>query len=292
MKVLGCLALIFCVTTSLFAQRESLLIGPGDELHVQVFDTPELDYAARVTDEGELPLILGGSVKVASLTPSEAASVIENALIAAKVMHHPRVLVTVEQYATQNVTVSGQVVKPGAYQITTARSITDVLALAGGLTDLADRHVTVQRASGGPQETVFISNDSSGDAKRSTLVYPGDSVTVPKAGFVYVLGDVARPGGYPMTNNESTLTVLQAVALAGGTANTAVPSHAKLIRRGSVGYSSISLQLSEMQTGKKPDLPMQASDIVYVPFSYLRNAALGLTGILSSATSAVIYTKP
>jgi len=292
MKVLMCLVLVFCVTARLYAQRESLLIGPGDELWVQVFDTPELDYSARVTDDGNLPLILGGSVKVASLTPSEAASVIENALVAAKIMYHPQVLVTVEQYATQSVTVSGQVEKPGAYEITTPRSIMDVLALAGGLTDLADRHVTIERAGTGTEESVFISNDATEEVKQSTLVNPGDRVLVPKAGVIYVLGDVARPGGYPMTNNDSTLTVLQAVALAGGTASSAVPSHSKLIRRAPDGYSRIPLQLSQMQSGKKPDLPMQASDIVYVPFSYLRNAALGLTNIAASATSAVIYTHP
>jgi len=289
MRVLTCFAFVLFVATSLFAQKESLLIGPGDELQVQVFDTPELDYSARVTDNGDLPLILGGSVKVASLTPSEAASVIENALIAAKVMYHPQVLVTVQEYATQSVTVSGQVVKPGAYEINTPRSIMDVVALAGGLTDLADRHVTIQRADGGAEEVVFMSNDSTEDIKRSTLVYPGDRVLVPKVGIIYVLGDVGRPGGYPMTNNESTLTVLQAVALAGGTPSSAVPSRARLIRRAADGYANIPLQLSAMQKGKKPDLPMQANDIVYVPFSYLRNAA---AGIMASASTAVIYAKP
>ncbi len=246
MKVLRCLALVFCVTASfLYAQRESLLIGPGRRtVWFEVFDTPELDYSARVTDKGELPLVLGVSVKVASLTPSQAATVVEQALIAAKIMYHPRVLVTVQEYATQSVTVSGQVVKPGIYIISTPRSIIDVLQhSAGGLTDLADRHVTIQRAGSEAEETVFISNDPTVDGKRNTLVYPSDSVLVPKAGLVYVMGDVARPGGYPRTNNESTRTVLQAVALAGGTASTAVPSHTKLIRRAPDGYTNIPLQL-------------------------------------------------
>jgi polysaccharide biosynthesis/export protein len=109
---------------------------------------------------------------------------------------------------------------------------------------------------------------------------------------VYVLGDVGRPGGYPMTNNDGTLTVLQAIAAAGGTASSAVPSHTRLIRRTSVGgYQSDPVPFSAMQKGKKPDIQLQSGDIVYVPFSYLRNAALGLTGIAAAATSAVIYTK-
>jgi polysaccharide export outer membrane protein len=285
--------LFLFVTTSLFAQRESLLIGPGDLVHVQVFETKELDETARVTDSGEIPLpVTGRNVRIARSTPADAARAIEEALRGAKIMLNPRVLVTVQEYATQSVSVSGQVVRPGAYQISTPRSIVDVLALAGGMTDLADRHVTIKSAEDGSEKTVFISNDSTEALKRITFVYPGDRVLVPKAGIVYVLGDVGRPGGYPMTNNDATLTVLQAVALAGGTPSTAAPSHAKLIRRTPDGYATSPLPLSAMQKGKKPDLRMQASDIVYVPFSYLRNAALGLTGLPASAASAVIYTKP
>ncbi len=95
-----------------------------------------------------------------------------------------------------------------------------------------------------------------------------------------------------MANNEATLTILQAVALAGGTPSSAAPAHAKLIRRTADGYETHPIPLSAMQKGKKPDLPMQASDIVYVPFSYLPDVALGLAQVPASAASAVIYTKP
>jgi polysaccharide export outer membrane protein len=277
---------------TLFAQKESLLIGPADELHIQVFDTPNLDENARVTDQGELPLLLGGSIRVVSMTPEEAARAVERSLVEGGIMYHPRVLVTVRQFGTQNVTVFGQVVKPGAYAIDTSRSVLDVLALAGGLTELADRHVTLERHGTNQRISYFVSNDADRDSTRTVMVHPGDRLVVPKTGIVYVLGDVGRPGGYPMTNNESAMTVLQAVANAGGTLTSAVPSHAKLIRRTpDKGFSETPLPLSAMQKGKKPDIPLQASDIIYVPFSYLRNAALGLTGIAASATSAAIYTK-
>ena len=292
MKMLKGFVLTSLLTSTLFAQQESLVIGPGDEVHVQVFDTPDLNEDARVTDSGELPLVLGGKIKLASLTPDEAAHSIEAALIQAHVMYYPRVLVTVTQYATQNVTVFGQVVKPGTYNIDTPRSVVDVLGLAGGLTDLADRHVTIERHTSHRQISYTVSNRSDDLLDQKVMVNPGDKVVVPKAGIVYVLGDVGRPGGYPMTNNDGTLTVLQAIAAAGGTANSAVPSKTRLIRRTSVGgYQSDPVPFSAMQKGKKPDIPLQAGDIVYVPFSYLRNTALGLTGIAAAATSAVIYVK-
>jgi polysaccharide biosynthesis/export protein len=292
MKMLKGFVLTLLLTSTLFAQQESLVIGPGDEVHVQVFDTPDLNEDARVTDSGELPLVLGGKIKLASLTPVEAARSIEAALISSHVMYYPRVMVTVTQYATQNVTVFGQVLKPGTYPIDTPRSVVDVLGLAGGLTDLADRRVTIERHTSHRQITYYVSNRSDDLLDQKVMVNPGDKVVVPKAGIVYVLGDVGRPGGYPMTNNDGTLTVLQAISDAGGTQSSAVPSHTRLIRRTAAGgYQSDPVPFSAMQKGKKPDIPLQAGDIVYVPFSYLRNAALGLTGIAAAATSAVIYTK-
>jgi polysaccharide export outer membrane protein len=290
MRMLKGILLACCLTSTLFAQKESLLIGPGDEVEVEVFDTPDLTQNSRVTDAGELSLMLGGKVRLASLTTSEAARTIEQALIQAHVMYYPRVLVTVTQYATQSVTVFGQVVRPGTYSIDTPRSVVDVLGLAGGLTDLADRHVTIERHTSHRQIPYYVSNRAGDFLDQTVLVNPGDKILVPKAGIIYVLGDVAKPGGYPMTNNDGTLSVLQVVAAAGGTATSAAPNSSKLIRRTAVGgYQSDSLSLSAMQKGKKPDMQLQAGDIVYVPFSYLRNAALGITNIAASATGAVIY---
>jgi polysaccharide biosynthesis/export protein len=292
MRMFRGILLACCLTSTLLAQKESLLIGPGDEVEIEVFDTPDLDQNSRVTDSGELSLMLGGKVRLASLTPSEAARTIEEALIKAHVMYYPRVLVTVTQYATQSVTVFGQVARPGNYSIDTPRSVVDVLGLAGGLTDLADRHVTIERHTSHRQIPYYVSNRASDFLDQTVLVNPGDKILVPKAGIVYVLGDVTRPGGYPMTNNDGTLSVLQVVAAAGGTATSAVPNSSKLIRRTAVGgYQSDPVPLSAMQKGKKPDMPLQAGDIVYVPFSYMRNAALGITNIAAAATGAVLYTK-
>jgi len=292
MRLLKGLLLAGCLTTTLLAQKESMLIGPGDEVNVEVFDTPDLDQNGRVTDAGEFPLMLGGKVRLASLTPIEAARTIEAALISSHVMYYPKVLVTVTQYATQSVTVFGQVNRPGAYSIDTPRPVIDVLGLAGGLTDLADRHVTIERHTSHRQISYYVSNRPGDLQDQTAMVNPGDKLIVPKAGIIYILGDVGRPGGYPMTNNDGTLTVLQAVATAGGTASSAAPNSSRLIRRTAAGgYQSDPIPFSAMQKGKKPDMPLQAGDIVYVPFSYLRNAALGVTSIAAAATGAALYIK-
>jgi len=279
----------FLFVSSIHSQKESLLIGPGDLLHVQVFDTPELDQHARVTDAGNLPLIIGGDVYVAGLTPEQAAHAVENELLKGKLLLHPKVAIGVEEYATQKVSVVGEVKAPGAYAINTPRSVLDVLTLAGGLTDFANRKVLIERRDTKQKIPYFVSNEADVALDSAVQLNPGDSVIVPKAGIVYVLGDVARPGGYTMTNNDAQITVLQLVARAGGTNHSAVPSHAKLIRKSGNAYTEEPLPLSAMQKGTRADLPLLADDIIYVPFSYMRNFGLQASGVAASVGSAAVY---
>jgi len=272
------------------AQKESLLIGPGDALHIQVYDTPEMEQRARVTDTGEIPISFVGNVKVANLTPGQAAKEIEQRLIAAVIMLHPQVTVRVDAYATQNVAVMGQVLKPGLYEIDTRRKVIEVLALAGGLTDVADRHITIER-HGDPNQKIdyYFSNVAGTALSDDPMVYPGDTVVVPKAAVVYVLGDVLKPGGYPINTNNSKMTVLEAVSLAGSANHSAAVGKSKLVRKTLTGVEEIDLPINAMQKGKKADIALMPDDVVYVPFSFLRNVAVNGQSILASATSAAIY---
>jgi polysaccharide export outer membrane protein len=273
---------------------ESLRIGPGDQIHVTVVDSPELDQHPRVTDAGEVPLIGVGTVKVAGLTPADAATAVHDKLIAARYLNHPEVTVTVEQYATQTVSVLGQVRASGAYPIGTARSVVDVLALAGGLNEVADRNIVIERR-GDPDHPLHynLANDGVLALQTSVLIYPGDTVMVPKAGIVYVLGDVNRPGGFVMDNNSTELTLLQALARAGGVSRTAKQGHAKLLRKDATGYHETQLSLGEIQKGKQQDIALAPGDVLYVPFSYAKNIAVsGSSGIISSLSSAAVYSMP
>lgn len=283
-------ALFVFFTVSGFAQStESLLIGPGDMLHILVFDTPELEQHARVTDDGNVPLVFLGNVHVAGLTPEGAARLIESDLVSKQYMKHPQVTVSLDQLATQGVLVIGQVVHPGPVQIDTSRPVLDVLGLAGGLTDGADRKVTIERHGSGERVQYFVSNNPEEAFDHSVLIHPGDKVFVPKAAVAYMLGDVPKPGGYAFTDNKAQLTALQMVSLAGGTPPNANPADARLIRRTADGYTNTHIQLSDMQKGKVADFVLQPDDIIYVPFSYMKNIALNLAQIVSAAGSASVY---
>jgi polysaccharide export outer membrane protein len=280
----------FAVTLASAQQSESLLIRAGDLVHVNVLEAPELDQRIRVSDAGEVSLLLGGSIKIDGLTPSAAERIAEDALISGHFILHPHVSVLVEQNTTQNVTVIGQVKAPGSYPISTPRTVLDVLALAGGLNDVADRHLVIEHRDTGLKTSFFFSNDPNAAMSQTITINPGDTVYIPHAEIVYVLGDVNRPGGFAKTTNDSKLTVLQTIALAGATPSSAVPSRARLIRKtADGGYVNLPLPLSDMQKGKKPDIPLQSDDIIYVPFSYIRSAASNIGGILASAAGAAIY---
>jgi polysaccharide export outer membrane protein len=290
MRAFQWLMFLFCCAASCYAQTESVTIGRGDVLHVKVLEAPDLEQSVRVTDAGTLTLILGGNVQVAGLTPTEAAQAIEKVLVNGHYVLTHHVSVTLDQTVTENVTITGQVRSPGSYAINTPRPILDVLALAGGLTDVADRKVTIQRHATKERTIFVVSNSANSALDTSVVVFPGDTVIVPKAEVVYILGDVNRPGGIAMVTNDSRLSALQAISLAGGTPPNAVPSHARLIRKQADGtHVELPLQLSAMQKGKQPDIPLQADDIIYVPFSYARNMAVGAGALVGSASSAAIY---
>jgi polysaccharide export outer membrane protein len=293
-RFISLLLLVASITCVSAYAQESLLIGPGDQLHILVLDTPELEQHPRVTDAGQIPVVGIGNVSVGGLTPEQAAVKIQDALVSAHYMNHPALTVTVDQYATQSISVLGQVKLPGVFPITAPRSVLDAIALGGGLTDLADRHITIQRRDRSiPPVTYNLSNNADTALKDQVLVYPGDIVLVPHAGIAYVLGDVNRPGGIVMQNNHSQLTAIQAISLAGGTQTSAVPSHAKLLRRTpDGGYQEIAMNFSRIQKGKDPDILLQPDDAIYIPFSYLRNIGANASGIIAATASASIYNVP
>jgi polysaccharide export outer membrane protein len=293
MKAFRLVVLVLAICASALAQKnESLKIGPGDLLHIQVYDTPELDQHPRVTDAGTVPLLFIGEVKLVDMTPADAANTIEQLLISKQLMKRPQVAVTIDQFATQSVSVLGQVAKPGAIAIATPRSVVDVLSLAGGVTELADRHITIQRHADGKKISYFLSNQATEALNESVLVYPGDTVIIPKSGIVYVLGDVGHPGGYTMATNNSQMSALQAVAMSGSMNKTSLSDRAILIRKSANGYEQIHLALGDIQKGKQPDVLLQADDVVFVPFSYMKNLALNGTALVASTSSALIYTHP
>jgi len=283
-------SLLFCLLGgSCIAQNESLLIGPGDMVQVDVLDTPEMSQQVRVTDAGEIPLAYLGTIHVAGETPGSAATHIQKALKDGGIMRHPEVTVRVQEYATQDVSVIGQVHLPGSYSITTPQTILKILSLAGGVLDTADRHIVVKRR--GTQENVdyYLANDSTRALQSMVIVNPGDTVLVSRAPVIYILGDVNRPGGYAIATNDSRLSLMQAVAMAGSANKTSIQSHVRLLRKTPNGRTEIPVRLDAIEKGKLDDIELQADDIVYIPFSWMKNLAMNSASIAASTAGAAMY---
>jgi polysaccharide export outer membrane protein len=258
-------------------------------LRIQVCDTPQLEQHPHVNDAGDIPLLFVGSVHVAGTTATQAATRVEAAMMAGGLMFHPQVTVAIEQYATQVITVLGEVNKPGPYTMQTPVSILSIVSMAGGLTNAASRNILVRRHGDRHMQVSFnLANEPSSDFVSDLTVYPGDTVIVPRVRLVYVLGDVGRPGGYPVANGDSPATLLSLFALAGAPNKSAVLSAVKLLRKTNVGYTVLPADLGRIERGKSPDITLQADDIVYIPFSYSKNFAINAAALATSATTAAV----
>lgn len=267
-----------------------LTIGAGDLLKISVFGAPESDQEVRVGQDGNVSLNFIGSVHLDGLTNGQAQDVIAKKLVAGGFFAQPQVSVFAKEYATQGVSVMGEVQKPGVYPLLGARRLFDVLSLAGGTGPKAGRVVSVtHRDHPESPRSVKLSNDPSESAQSNIEVFPGDTVVVSRAGVVYVVGDVHKPSGVVM-DNGTDMTVLQAIAMAEGTNPTASLNKAKLIRTTAAGRQELPLALKDILASKAPDLHLQAEDIIFVPNSAAKSAGRRtLEAIVQTASGVAIY---
>jgi polysaccharide export outer membrane protein len=268
----------------------SLKIAPGDLLHITVFDVPEMTQEVRVGANGKAQLALIGDIALAGMTGQEAAETIARELRNKKLLLSPQVNVLVKEFATQGVSVSGEVQHPGVYQVLGSRTLLDLISMAGGLTNVADTRITVQRR-GAAEEKITVklkTDDPETSLANNVQVYPGDLILVPRAGIVYVLGEVNRPGGFVM-QDSGKITLLQALAQAGGASKSASLSKAVLMRKNAQGYATTKLHVGKIEKGENPDLELHANDILFVPNNRLKNVLSGTQSVASAIGSASIY---
>src|SRR5208282_4066125 len=209
------------------ATSPGLVIGPGDDLEITVYGAPDLSGHTRVSADGNISMPLIGYVRIAGLSSSEAEAAIEAQLRQNSVVNNPQVSVYVKEYTSSGISVAGEVAKPGFYSALGPHRLFDVLQAAGGPTDKAANKVLISHRGQGDATTVYISKDPAEMAASNIDLEPGDTVVVPKAGIVFILGEVTRPGGYVL-NSTGGITVLQIVAVAGGPTHVAAAGKTRL----------------------------------------------------------------
>jgi polysaccharide biosynthesis/export protein len=289
-------------------------IGPDDQVQVTVFDAPDLSQTVRVGGDGEISLPLLGTIKAAGLTPRELELVLQ-ALLRRTFMKDPQVTVTITEIQSHSVSVMGAVKQPGVFQIRGTKTLLEMLSMAQGLAPDAGNAVLVMRgagidtvspagagkkagaASGTPVSASTASSSAesdgntievslkrlldSGDPQYNVPIYPGDIIKVKAAGIVYVVGDVVRPGGFPIQANEQ-ITVLQAIALGGGMGPDVDKNKAKIIRVAENGEKiELPIKLNQILSGKEPDPALQPKDVLFIPKNGAQSAGRGVLRTLS-----------
>jgi polysaccharide export outer membrane protein len=262
-------------------------IGPGDELDITVFGLPELSQHVRVGSSGDISLPLVGTLHFAGLTSEEAQTLLEKLLADGHFVNNPHVSVYVKEYTTEGISLIGEVSRPGVYPALGAHRLLDLIQSAGGLTEKAGRTVTVShRDDPNNPVTLAFSDDVAKMSQNNIELLPGDTVVISKAGIVYVVGEVNRPGGFVIEGNM--IMASQALAMAAGPSHSASLNRARMIRRTPDGLKDIPLPLTKILQAKTPDVALEPNDIVFVPESRLKGV-VGASNIVSLLASAAIY---
>jgi polysaccharide export outer membrane protein len=266
-------------------------IAPGDFIDVSEVHTPEFHSVVRVSPSGTVTLPMVHEVQVDGLDEQSAAHAIEAALVAQGMLLHPLVSVLVISYAGQDVSVLGEVVRPGVYPYTLHHRLLDLISAASGLAPSAGRLVNIFHRDDAktPHPVVLDPSGTDTAADHNPELAPGDTVQVSRAGLVYVVGDVLRPGGFPVDPAQG-LTVVQALSLAWGPSQNAAMSKAILIREQKGGRTLTSLNLKRMLHGQAPDQPVRDRDILFVPDSTAKNLwNRTMESAIQSAIGVTIY---
>ena len=232
------------------ADPSDYLLGSGDKLQIRVYEAEDLNTTVRVSSRGYITLPLLGSVLVDGLSAREAEEMIEK-LYRARYIKDPHVSIFVEEHFSRRITLMGQFRNPGTYDYLSKQRLVDVMALGGGLSDIAGRVVQVRRYSNLQEgQSVFVVDldqlIKEGNSDLNIEINSGDVIFVPEAGTFFVDGAVRRPGAYHI---KHTTTLHEALLEAGGLAPYANKEKAALIRISDTGNREmIELDLTQSET--------------------------------------------
>jgi polysaccharide biosynthesis/export protein len=265
--------------------NSNIKLGVGDLIEITVFGVPDLSIKTRISGSGDVYLPLIDYVHISDLTTDEAQELIQKRLEDGGFVRGPHVSIFVDESASQAITLVGEVNHPGPYPAIGDRHLFDLISAAGGLTDKAGRKVTIERR-GDPQPIELqLSSNLAEDTQNNVDVYPGDTIIVSRAGIIYVVGDVNRPSGFLIEDNN--LTVLKALALAGGNTRTSSLGKTRIIRQGPNGVQEIPVDLKKMLYSKAPDVAMVRGDILFIPGSAAKAAGYRTADVAVSMTTAL-----
>ena len=245
-------------------------IGPGDILSINVWGHGDLSGDYPVNPDGLVPYPLLGPVRAGGTTVKDFAARLPD-LLAKDYLVNPHVIVSVKEYLSKKVSVLGEASNPGIHYLTERRTLLEILSKAGGLTKTAGKQLILvrnhrptgaQEPIGNPILRLNIEKIEAGDATENIALEDGDMIFIPKAKAYFVLGEVQKPGTFPL---DKETTALEAVTLAGWFTDKAAPAGMKLLRQGADGkQEALALDLSGTLP-KDRTFKIQDGDTLFVP---------------------------
>lgn len=268
------------------------VIGPGDLLSIVVYDAPDLSREVRVSATGTILVpLLPEPIRADGITSEELAATLAREFAQRQILRNPQITVLIKEYKSRPVAILGAVRRPQMYPVLGPTNLMQVLSAAEGLADDAGNLIYITRGarlrelppaphevrepeSAGPRTLIVKVRDllEARDPAANVPIYAGDMITVPRAGVIYVVGAVKKPGGFLLKDRQERLTVLQAIALAENITGTARPREALIIRRpvGTDIEDTIPVDIAKIMARQAPDPVLQENDILFVPNSPIK----------------------
>ena len=287
-------------------QSPVYILDTDDQIAIRVLDTPEIgDQPFRIDRSGNINLPLAGNLRAAGLSAEQLQVAIVERL--KTYLQEPAVTVTIKEFRSQPVSVLGAFKNPGIVQVHGRKTLFEVISEAGGLSNDAGSRIKItRRKEVGAIPLPGAAIDETGqfyvaevavksvmdatDPKQNIQVEPNDTISVPRAELVYVIGAVKHAGGFVLTE-RAHISVLEALSMAEGLGPVASAKNAKILRSDEgVSREEIPVDVSKILTGKAADVPMRANDILFIPTSGTKSGTLrGIEAAIQLGTGLAIY---
>jgi protein involved in polysaccharide export with SLBB domain len=282
-------------------------LAPGDQLSVHMYDFPDLGAGilVHVSGDGTVHLPYAGTFQVLGMSPDGLEHAITDSLRDNGIVKRPNVTVDVLSAVNMTVNVLGQVPSPKAVPLFAPAPLSFVLTQVGGITGLADHHLTILHHGEQLPTSVEYDPDAPNSAAMNTLILPGDVINVSNRGVYFMGGEVNHPGVYPMGGVISVglpsalsgegvvknITLLEALAQAGGITPIAARSKMHILRTVDGKREDIVVDQVKLSKGEIADPILLPNDIVYLPSSYFRQQTNNLFSTAVSSVYAIAQVK-
>lgn len=289
-------------------EYEDIKIMPGDIISIATLGAPELTTTMmtspgdittpstaavggiKVDPKGQIELPYLGAVIIAGMTPSEAATYLDNALLKRGILVDPQVSVELMDSPTRLVTVLGEVQKPAPIPAFGHLRLLDAITACQGFTPFASHTITIRRLGSSDPITIELGVDPKAANIGNIPLLPGDTIIVPRVGNIFVVGEVRVSESFPLSSN-TPITVMRAISMAGGLKYSAALSKARIIRNtADQQHIEIMLDLKKLMNGKQQDIAMISDDVLFIPAnSFKATISSGGATVAASLFYGAIY---